>query len=124
MRAIAKASGTSVAEVNRVIDRWVETSVSPEPRKQTLALGLARLEQLQLMFYRRAMEGDVPSGALVAKLIERRFVMLGLHAPQTAVLQVVDEAAPRLTSTNKIDAAFNALLTAPSRKKDDDPTTH
>jgi len=40
------------------------------------------------------------------------------------VLQVVDEAAPRLTSTNKIDAAFNALLTAPSRKKDDDPTTH
>ena len=76
VRAIAKASGTSVAEVNRVIDRWVETSVSPELRKQTLALELAGLDQLQLMFYRRAMEGDVQSGALVAKLIERRFVML------------------------------------------------
>jgi hypothetical protein len=29
---------------------------------------------------------------LVTKVIERRCVMLGLHTPQTAVLQVVDEA--------------------------------
>jgi len=37
--------------------------------------------------------------------------MLGLHTPQTAVLQIVDEAKPRETSTDRIEAALNALLT-------------
>jgi hypothetical protein len=45
VRAIAKACGASVAEVNRVIDRWAETAVNPEVRKHTLALELARLDQ-------------------------------------------------------------------------------
>jgi hypothetical protein len=34
-------------------------------------------------------------GVLVTKIIERRGVMPGLHTPQTAVLQIVDEAMPR-----------------------------
>jgi pyridoxal/pyridoxine/pyridoxamine kinase len=66
---------------------------------------------MQLRFYEHALEGDVASGALVAKLIERRGVMLGLHTPQTAVLQIVDEAKPRETSTDRIERALNALLT-------------
>jgi pyridoxal/pyridoxine/pyridoxamine kinase len=56
------------------------------------------------------MNGDVQSAQLVAKLTERRCVMLGLHAPQTAVLQIVQEAAPKETSTDRIEAALNALL--------------
>jgi len=60
---------------------------------------LARLDEMQLVFYQRALQGDVPSGALVSKLIERQGVMLGLHTPQTAVLQIVDEAKSRETST-------------------------
>jgi hypothetical protein len=111
VRAIAKALSISVAEVNRAIDRWAETVVNPALRKQTLALELARLDEMQLVFYERALEGDVPSGALVSKLIERRGVMLGLHTPQTAVLQIVDEAKPRETSTDRIERALNALLT-------------
>jgi hypothetical protein len=43
--------------------------------------------------------------------------MLGLHTPQTAVLQIVDEAKPRQTSTDRIEAALNALLTDGGRKK-------
>jgi len=117
LRAIAKALSISVAEVNRAIDRWAETVVNPALRKQTLALELARLDEMQLRFYEHALEGDVPSGALVAKLIERRGVMFGLHTPQTAVLQIVDEAKPRETSTDKIEAALNKLLADPSRKK-------
>jgi hypothetical protein len=36
--------------------------------------------------------------------------LLGLHAPQTAVLQIVQEAAPKETSTDRIEAALHALL--------------
>jgi hypothetical protein len=36
--------------------------------------------------------------------------MLGLYAPQTAVLKIVDEATPRETSTDKIERALNALI--------------
>jgi hypothetical protein len=110
VRAIAKALNIGVAEVNRAIDRWAETVVNPALRKQTLALELARLDEMQLVFYERALEGDVPSGAPVAKLIERRGVMLGLHTPQTAVLQIVDEAKPRETSTDRLEAALNRLI--------------
>jgi DNA-binding Lrp family transcriptional regulator len=54
VRAIAKALSISVAEVNRAIDRWAETVVNPELRKQTFALELARLDEMQLVFYERA----------------------------------------------------------------------
>lgn len=53
---------------------------------------------------------DGQCGALVAKLIERRCVMLGLHTPQTTALQIVEAAAPKETSIDKIEAALNALL--------------
>lgn len=59
---------------------------------------------------------DVQCGALVTKIIERRGVMLGLHVPQTAVLKIVEEATPKETSTERIEAALNALLTD-GRKK-------
>jgi hypothetical protein len=50
-------------------------------RKHSLALELERLDQLQQVFGARALEGDVASGALVAKIIERRCTMLGLYTP-------------------------------------------
>jgi hypothetical protein len=93
----------SVAEVSRFNDRWAVTAVNSELRKQTLALELARLDKLQLVFHQRALAGDVQCGALVSKLIERRCAMLGLYAPQTAVLKIVDEATPKETSTDRIE---------------------
>jgi hypothetical protein len=47
--------------------------------------------------------------------------MLGLHTPQTAVLQIVDQAKPAETSTDRIERVL-AELTAESKKTD--PTTH
>jgi hypothetical protein len=47
VRAIAKAQGQSVAQVNEVIDRWPELQIDDKVRKNTLALELARLDQLQ-----------------------------------------------------------------------------
>jgi hypothetical protein len=59
--------------------------------------------------------------ALVTKIIERRCAMLGLHTPQTAVLQIVDEARPKETSTDRIERVLNELL---EDQKKSDPTNH
>jgi len=72
VRAIAKTNGCSVAEVNRVLDLFANATITDQVRKHTLALELARLDELQEAFYEQAMGGDVQSGALVAKIIERR----------------------------------------------------
>lgn len=118
MRAIAKAQRRSVAEINSVIDRWSSVALTAEARKHGLALELARPDELQRTFYEKALEGDIASDALVEKLITRRCVMLGLHAPQTAVLKIVAEATPRETSTDKIERALNALIE--DQRKDGD----
>jgi hypothetical protein len=94
--------------------------ITDKVRKHSLALELERLDQLQAVFYERALGGDVQSAILVTKIIERRGVMLGLHVPQTAVLKIVDDAAPKETSTDRIERALNALIE--DQKKD--PTTH
>jgi hypothetical protein len=46
--------------------------------------------------------------------------MLGLSTPQTAVLQIVEEARPKETSTDRIERAL-AELTA---QKNSDPIAH
>lgn len=112
----------TVSEIDEAIDRWADSIITDKTRKHTPALELGRLDELQEVFYQPALEGDVRCGALVAKIIERRCVMLGLHTPQTAVLQIVDEARPKKTSSDRIERVL-AELCAESAKKDD-PTTH
>jgi hypothetical protein len=46
--------------------------------------------------------------------------MLGLHTPQSAVLQIVDETKPKETSIDKIER----VLAEFAAQKKDDPTTH
>jgi hypothetical protein len=47
VREIAKARRCSVAQINEAIDRWTATSIDDKIRKNTLALELARLDDLQ-----------------------------------------------------------------------------
>lgn len=103
VRAIAKALGTTAAEVNKASTFGQKRRSTTRFRKRTLALELARLDELQEVFHARALQGNVQCGALVTKIIERRGTMLGLHTPQNAVLQIVDSATPRETSTDKIE---------------------
>jgi hypothetical protein len=81
VRTIAKAQRRSVAEINAVIDRWASVALTAEARKHGLALELARLDELQQVFYEKALGGDIASGALCETVVARRCVMLGLHAP-------------------------------------------
>jgi hypothetical protein len=108
-RAIAKAQGCTLAEVNRALDRFTETTIDNKTRKHTLALELARLDELQETFYARALEGDVACGALITKIIERKCVILGLYTPQTATLH----EAPRETSIERIRSAIDRIRNVP-----------
>ena len=124
VRAIAKAQGCSVVEVNKALDRFSETTIDDKVRRHTLALELARLDELQETFYARALEGDVQCGALCTKIIERRCTMLGLYTPQTATLQVIEAEAPRETSTDKISALIERIRGKTRDDPDDPPSTH
>src|SRR5262249_17371887 len=117
-RAIARVQGCTLTEVNRVLDRFTETTIDDKTRKHTLALELARLDELQETFYARALEGDVACGALITKKIERRCTMWGLYTPQTATLQVIEAETPRETSTDKISALIERIR---GKTRDDDP---
>ena len=48
-------------------------------------------------------------------------MILGLHTTQTAVLQVVDQTAPKETSIDKIERVLADLA---AEAKNDDTTTH
>ncbi|HKF22113.1 MAG TPA: hypothetical protein VKE93_11125 [Candidatus Angelobacter sp.] len=129
-RAIARAQGCTLAEVSKVLDRFTETTIDDKTRKHTLALELARLDELQETFYARALEGDVACGALITKIIERRCTMLSLYTPQTATLQVIEAEAPRETSTERLRAAIDRIRgkrhqdDLPATDQDDPPSTH
>ncbi len=78
------------------------------------------MDQLQQVFYQKAvLDDDVQCSVLVTKIIQRRGVMLGLHTPQTAVLQIVDEAKPAETSTDRIERALAELCA-----EKDEPPVH
>ena len=129
-RAIARAQGCTLAEVSKVLDRFTETTIDDKTRKHTLALELARLDELQETFYARALEGDVACGALITKIIERRCTMLGLYTPQTATLQIIEAEAPRETSTERLRAAIERIRgkrhqdDLPPTDQDDPPSRH
>jgi hypothetical protein len=44
-----------------------------------------------------------------------KIVMLGLHTPQTAALQIVDEATPKETSTDRIERVLAELCAQKGR---------
>jgi hypothetical protein len=123
VRALAKSQGCSVAQVNQVIDAWAEEAINDQLRKRSLCLELERLDELMRVFYQRAInDADVQSGLLVAKLIERRSVMLGLNAPALMTLQLIEPATPKPTTHDRILQAIQSLQ---DRTKDpEDPTTH
>jgi hypothetical protein len=51
VRAIAKAAGIAVAEVNRVLDRFTVDTVSDQARRHTLALELARMDLMEQVYF-------------------------------------------------------------------------
>lgn len=72
--------------------------------------------RIHLVIFQALTEGHAEHGDFGGALCS------GLHAPQTAVLKIVEESTPRETSTDRIERALNALLE--DQRKKDEPTTH
>jgi hypothetical protein len=72
VRTIARDHGCSIAEVNKALDLFAVATINAKVRTHTLALELSRLDELQSVFYERAKTGDVASGMLLTKIMERR----------------------------------------------------
>jgi hypothetical protein len=76
-RSISRRLGVSLDDIFDVLDRWATQTITHKLRFHTLALELARLDEMQKVFDAQARTGDVASGALVAKLGEQRRILLG-----------------------------------------------
>jgi hypothetical protein len=95
--------------VYAVFDRFCDRTLNPDARRHGLAFELARLDRLLEACWPKAVGGDLAAIALAEKLSARRCVMLGLHAPTAAILKIIDESAPRVTSTQQLEATLDAL---------------
>ena len=81
IRSIAKRLKVSITDIHDTLDRFAKVTISQNLRTHTLALELERLDNLQQAYEQQARAGDIQAAMLVAKLIERRCIMLGLSAP-------------------------------------------
>jgi hypothetical protein len=96
--------------VNKVLDRFAETTIDDKTRKHMLALELERLDEIQRVFDKQARGGDIPAALLVTKIIERRCILLGLALPPRVDPQIIElQTAPAVTSTERIKAAIDRL---------------
>src|SRR5262249_39043163 len=111
VRRIAKEYGCTVDLVHKALDRHPIELDRDKYLKRTLALELARLDELEEAFRDKAIEDrDVASAALLVKIYERRATLLGLN-PVTghAVTIVQHEPVGAQTSTDKIEAAIDFI---------------
>jgi hypothetical protein len=117
-RSISRRLGVSLDDIFDVLDRWATQTITHKLRFHTLALELARLDDLHKVFDAQARNGDVASGALVTKIGEQRRILLGLGAgPARLDPNTIDaQAVPPKTSTEKIAEVINRLcLESPAK---------
>lgn len=108
--AIARDTGITEAEVERIIADHTDSTLVADIRKKSLALDLTRLDLLLKVCMSRAVRGNMQAVLAALKIIQRRCTMLGLHTPQLHTLQIVDATTPKQTSTDRLEAALNALV--------------
>jgi hypothetical protein len=111
VQRIAQDHRCTVDDVNAALDRHpVETDRAKYVRR-LLALELVELDELQEAFRDKAIvDRDVASGALLTKIHERRATLLGLNAPASAAVHVIEhERPPAQTSTDRLEAAVNRI---------------
>jgi hypothetical protein len=112
VHVIAKAHSCSIDDVHAALDRHPIELNRDAYLKRTLSLELIRLDELEMAFQSKALKDkDVPAGALMVKIAERRATLLALNPPLGHAVHVVQhEPATRLTSTEKMSAVLDTIL--------------
>jgi DNA-binding transcriptional MerR regulator len=118
-RRIADEHGCSVADVNAVLDHHPIETNRDQYLKRALALELLHLDEIVEAFRDKALaDRDVPSAMVLIKAAERRATLLGLNPVLGHAVSIVQHPPEhRQTSTDKIEAALNALIEDGKRTK-------
>ena len=109
---VAREFGLTVKEVDRITTAKIEEQASGAAVRQSIGFAAHRLEQAEIKFHNRSMEGDgdAASQMVAVKCNERRMTMLGGNAPAQYSVYLSNQAAPpSLTSTEKIARALDRL---------------
>jgi hypothetical protein len=117
-----------VPQVNAAFDAHPILRDRDKYLARTLALELVELDELGEVFRAKAIdEQDVAAGALLTKIHERRATLLGLNAPQSAAVQIIEHTAPpAMNSTERIYAAIEriAAMKKPQNGGDESEPQH
>ena len=114
MKRLAKDHWCTVREMERALDAHPINGEPDKYLRRLLALELIQLDQLGEVFREKAVaEKDCVAGALAVKISERLSTLVGLNAPQSAAVEVIQRAAPpAMNSTERIRAAIDRIRLA------------
>jgi hypothetical protein len=100
------------AEVQAILDDHPANLDRAAYLRRALAQQLLLLDRLEVTFGQMAFEDrDTAAGALLVKVAERRATLLGMNAPIShSSFTVVETAAPKQTSTDRIEKVINEFL--------------
>jgi hypothetical protein len=115
---ICRLLGCTVADVHRAIDARAAVTLSAQNRLRLIYLQLQRIEELEAAFMPQAKAGEVASGALITKLMERKSTLLGLNAPiRVDPIQLQESVGLQLTSTESVLEKIRRLKASDPRRR-------
>jgi hypothetical protein len=110
VKAIAAELRISPERVENIIEQWTASAVTPELRRQEFIRLLAQIDAVIEGLFPRAVAGEHTAIADLNKIWGRKIGVLGLRAPETAILRVIEETIPRQpTSMDRIEMALKRL---------------
>jgi hypothetical protein len=117
-RALAEEFGMTLEEVQAILDEHPVEVDRDVYLRRALAQQLLLLDRIEVEFSKMAFEDhDTAAGALLVKAAERKATLLGLNPPLGHAVRVVQHPPEHQpTSTDKIEAALNALIEDGRRK--------
>jgi hypothetical protein len=110
-RAIARELRVSEDKVRETVEKML-TPITPKLKATALELELERLDQYQASQHQDAINGDREAIAMCLKIAELRADFLGTRAPAALRIdpvQLMEQAKPQETSTDKIRAALDRI---------------
>jgi hypothetical protein len=99
-----------VAEINAAIDRWADSTITDKMRRNTPALELARLDELQQVFFTSGRWPATCSAAPWSPRLSSGAGCCAVYPCRRAVLQIVDASTPREAGIDRIEQLLNASI--------------